>query len=94
MSAPLEPEADALARTIQQLAASGEEVSASQLLSPFMLSMAISARRIANALDRIATHHTPPPGQEVGGFSQAEHNRDDMFKDRLHDHAQDLRTDP
>lgn len=82
----LEPDAEALARQLHGLAASGNKVSDVALVTPHLMSLAISVKRIAD-------HFTPPPDQRVGGFSQAEHNANDMLKDRLHDFAHDMRKD-
>lgn len=89
----LEPHAEQLAAQLHKLVLEERPVTDARLLSPFLMSLAISAKRIADTLDRLAAHHAPPLGQEVGGFSQAEHNRDDMLKDRFHDLAHLLRTD-
>ena len=89
----LEPRAEELAQQLHALAAAGKPVSDAALASPLLTSLAISGKRIADALDRLATHFTPPPDQAVGGFSQAEHNFQDALKDRFHDLAHDLRTD-
>lgn len=50
----LEPRAEALARQLHDLAASGNRVSDAGLLTPMLTSMAISAKRSADAQQRIA----------------------------------------
>lgn len=82
----LEPDAEKLAQTLHGLAAAGHTVSEGAMVTPMLMSLAISAKRLAD-------HFTPPPDQRVGGFSQAEHNANDMLKDRLHDFAHDMRKD-
>lgn len=58
-----------------------------------IISIAISLKRIADALEPLRLHHAPPDGQAVGGFSQAEHNINDLANDRFSDLAQKLRSD-
>lgn len=80
----LEPDAEKLAIQLHGLNVAGTKVSDAALVTPMLMSLAISAKRIAD-------HFTPPPDQRVGGFSQAEHNLGDMLNDKLHDFANAMR---
>lgn len=70
----LEPQAEAVAKALHAQAAAGSKVSDAALVSPCLMSIAISLRRIAD-------HFTPPPDQSALVLSQAEHNLNDILSD-------------